>query len=147
MDESSRLRSDMQHNDHVTTRWHRCSRVGLQGENLVYAVDWQRSYDLADNRPQLHVRFLNLKTDQDLVGFVRAWGPLWREISTHRGETEISVARSRCWAFQKRLKAALRLAQRARFDDAASLKAPILEYVAADDECHEQGPAGKPERL
>ena len=134
----------MQDYDHVTTPWHRCSSVGLQGENLVYTVDWQRSYDLADNRPQLHVRFLNLKTDRDLVGFVRAWGPLWQEVPTNRGETEISVVRSPYWAFQKRLKAGLGLVQNARFGDGAGLKAAILEYVAADDEYHEQSHARKP---
>lgn len=136
--------SDMQSHDHVTTYWPRCSTVRLQGNHLIYAVDWKHSYDLADNRAQLHIRFLNLKTDQDLVGFVRTWGPLWQVTLTNTGEKEMSVVRSTCWAFQRKLKAELGLAQNGRFNDAAGLKAAILEYVAADDECYQQGPIGKP---
>lgn len=144
VDKNSNFVSDMQHHNHVTTVWHRCSAVRLQGESLVYTVNWQGSYDLADNRPQLPIRFLNLKTDQELVGFVRTWGPLWQELPTRKGETEITVIRSAYWAFQRRLKAGLALARNTRFDDARGLKTAILEYVAADDEWHAQSPAGKP---
>jgi len=104
-------------------------------------VDWERKYDLTDlpKRAQLHVRFLNLKTDEDLIGFMRAWGPLWQTLPA-----QIVTPCLQYWAFQKRLKAALELARNAPFSDAAGLKAAILEYVAADDDYHQQGPIGKP---
>jgi hypothetical protein len=129
----------MQYHDHVTTYWPRCSSVQLHGEDLAYTVDWGRKYDLADKRAQLHVRFLNLKTDQDLMGFMHAWGPLWQT-----KPAQIITPRSQYWAFQKRLKAGVELARNARFDDVAGLKAAILNCVAADDEYCEQSPAGKP---
>jgi hypothetical protein len=120
----------MQFHDHVTRLWPRCRQVELEGENLACDVDWDRRYDLADKRPQLHLRFLNLKTDVELMEFTRAWGPLW----CPSGATQVIVPRARCWALQKWLKAGLNLARNARFDDAARLAAAILEFVAADDE-------------
>jgi hypothetical protein len=101
-------------------------------------VDWKRRYDLADRRSELHVRFLNLKADQDLVAFIRVWGPLWQTTPA-----QVITPISRYWSFQRRLKAGLALAQDARFNDAAGLKNAILEYVAATDEEHQLSPGGK----
>jgi hypothetical protein len=99
----------------------------------VYAVDWKRKYDLLDKRPQLHVRFLNLQNDADLIGFMRAWGPLWQTDSFKPNVAEITVPRAPYWRFHRKIKAELKLAQNARFDDAEGLRAAILEYVAATD--------------
>jgi hypothetical protein len=130
---------DMKYHDHVTMFWPRCSHVERRGENLVCDLDWEHKYDLADKRAQLHVRFLNLKTDEELMRFIGAWGPLWQAMPA-----QVVTPRANHWAFQKRLKAGLGLVHDARFNDAASLKRAILEYVSADDDEGELGPAGKP---
>jgi hypothetical protein len=113
----------------------------MRGDDLAYAVDWEHKYELAVavKRAQLQVRFLNLKTDEDLMKFMRTWGPLWQTTPA-----QIITPRSLYWAFQKRLKAGLELVRRARSNDAAGLRAAILEYVAADDEYCQQSPIGKP---
>ena len=102
-------------------------------------LDWGHKYDLADKRAQLHVRFLNLKNDEDLMRFIGAWGPLWQTTPA-----QVVTPRAYLWAFQKRLKAGLGLVQSARFNDATSLTGAILAYVAADDEEYVQGPLRQP---
>jgi hypothetical protein len=131
MDKDSKLRSDMEYHDHVTSHWPRCSSVELQGEYLVCVLDSERRYDLADNRAQRHVRFLNLKTDEDLVGFVRAWGPLWLGGSDQ--EPNGKIPRSWCWAFQAKLIAEVGLVQSFKSRDKAALKDALSKYVAAKD--------------
>lgn len=150
MDKHSNLLCDMKHHEHVTTLWPRCSRVEIQGDHLACTVDWKRTYDLAvtPKRAQLHIRFLRLKTNQDLAEFIRAWGPLWAILKPAVPEHTIMPS-VQCWAFQRRLKAGLQLARNARPHDAAWLRSAILEYIAADDDYYQnalgeprKGPAG-----
>jgi len=128
----------MQRNDHVTNDFPngrpRCSWVELEGDYLVYVLDTERKYDPLDTRPQLHLRFLSLKTDEELVGFTRAWGPLmptdvWRRGNEFGGKTH----RSWYWTFQAALKAELELVQSFRSDDEEKLKAALLKHIAAED--------------
>jgi hypothetical protein len=125
----------MQYYDHVTTDepkgWPRCSQVEMQGEYLACVLDWERRYDLADNRAQRHIRFLNLETDQDLVGFVRAWGPLW--LAGSKEERQGAFPRSQYWAFQAKLTAEVKLVQSFNSGGKATLQTALLEYIAADD--------------
>jgi hypothetical protein len=125
----------MQYHNHVTLNWPRCSSVEERGEYLACALDWGRKYSLLDNRAQLHVRFLNVKTDEDLLQFVRAWGPLWL---ARPGEEDSegqhgNWPRSWYWAFQSKLTAETGLFQSLKCGDKASLKDALLEYVAAKD--------------
>lgn len=125
----------MEIHDHVTDAvyWPRCSRVELRGENLVYTVDWKRKYDLADKPSQLHVQFLKLNTDEELMEFMRNWGPLWQTTPA-----KITVRSSGYWAFQGRLKAGLELAQNAHKNDVGGLRGAILSYLEADKECFKE---------
>ena len=83
------------------------------------------------NRAERHVRFLNLKTDEDLVAFVRAWGPLWLGGSDQ--EPNGKFPRSWCWAFQLKLIAEVGLVQSLKSGDKAALADALLKYVAAKD--------------
>ena len=129
-------RSDMQANDHVThdqrEGFPRCSWVELQGEWLEYVLDVDRKYD--PHHAQCHVRFLNLRTDDDLVGFTRVWGPLMTEDVWRRGnEFGGKTRRSLYWAFQAALKAQLELDQGFRFRDKEGLETALLKYITAAD--------------
>lgn len=126
----------MQRYDHVThdqrPGFPRCSWVELQGEWLAYVLDEDRRYD--PHRAQCHVRFLNLRTDEDLVGFTRVWGPLLTEDVWRRGnEFGGKTRRSLCWAFQAALTAQLELVQSFRSHDRKALEAGLLKYVTAAD--------------
>src|SRR5580698_7557920 len=59
-------------------QWMRCRRVTIEGGDLVCNLDWTRTYDLekAYSRDP-HLQFLNCATDEDLLRFTRAWGPLY----------------------------------------------------------------------
>jgi len=128
----------MEYHDHVTDEhtatWPRCNRAELQGEDLVYVLDPERRYDLLVNRAQRHIRFLNLRTDEDLVGFTRAWGPLLIQDVRRRGnEFGGKTHRSWYWAFQAALKAQLELVQSFRSCDKEGLETALLKYIAAAD--------------
>jgi hypothetical protein len=123
--------NDMEYHNHVTLFWPRSSSVELQDEYLVCVLDWRRKYDLADIRAQRHLRFLNLKTDEDLVEFVRAWGPLW--LAEFEGKPLGSLPRSWYWTFRERLRAQLRLIHSLKSDDKARLRTALLDYIVAKD--------------
>jgi hypothetical protein len=56
----------------------RCKRVQIEDRDLVCDLDWTRTYDLEKAYPKdPHVQFLNCATDEDLLRFTRAWGPLY----------------------------------------------------------------------
>ena len=59
-------------------QWMRCRKVEIQNENLVCELDLRRTYDLEGAYPKdPHIQFLNCFTDDDLIRFTRAWGPLY----------------------------------------------------------------------
>ncbi len=128
----------MQYNNHVTDKqaptWSRCMRVELQGEDLVYQLDPDRRYNLLDNRAERHIRFVNLTTDQDLVAFVKTWGPLFVEsVRLTPKEFWGRSTRALFWNFKSKLIAELQLVQSFRSGMRTGLESAILRYIAAAD--------------
>jgi hypothetical protein len=128
--------SDMESHDHVThdqrEGFPRCSWVELQGEWLSFVLDVDRRYD--PHRAECHLRFLNLRTDENLVRFTRLWGPLmtedvWRRGNEFGGKTRCSLY----WAFQAALTAQLELVQSFRFRNKEGLETALLKYITAAD--------------
>jgi hypothetical protein len=128
----------MQYHKHVTDEssptWSRCNRVELKGEDLVYMLDPDRRYNLLDKRPQRYIRFLNLRTDQDLMGFVKTWGPLFvEELSITNKEFWGRSSRALFWDFKSKLTSELELVQSFRSGDREGLEAALLKYISATD--------------
>jgi Family of unknown function (DUF6076) len=119
----------MEYHNYVTRSWPRCSQVELQGEDLICKVDRQRSYDFTDERPQLPVRFMNLKTDDELKAFVTTWGPLWLGPE----ESFVRSPRAAYWAFQVKLRAETMLLRSLQCGDKASLQTALVNYIQAED--------------
>jgi hypothetical protein len=66
--------------------WWRCKRVSLDGENLRWEMDLGRSYDvLGAYQSGPHREFIQARTDADLRGFVRRWGPLFATVKDPSG--------------------------------------------------------------
>jgi hypothetical protein len=108
----------------------------VSGERLVCQLDWGREYDLTQAyRYRPHIDFLNLKTDDDLSGFVRLRGPLW--LHPFSGEPE--ERKQRYWNFHRALRARLRLIDAFKSRDKSPLVSAILESVAAEEKHLEFG--------
>src|ERR1017187_9618402 len=124
---------DMEDHNRVTTvpTWSRCTCVEVQGKDLVYALDLEDRYNLLDRRAERQIRFLNLKTNQDLVGFVKAWGPLF--IGDTWLREKVAWARSplaQFWAFQSKLTAEMDLILSFKTGEKERLKTALLKYIA-----------------
>lgn len=75
--------------------WMRCTRVEIEGGDLICDLNWNRTYDIEKSYPKdPHVQFLNCKTDEDLLRFTRAWGPLYLR-STGGSDDEWKTGRAR----------------------------------------------------
>jgi hypothetical protein len=81
-------------------RWARCT-ASIRGDQVVCELDYSRVYDLADayiHSP--HATFVNLKTEPELIDFLREFGPIWQMAES---------ALRYYWSFQNRLRALLKL--------------------------------------
>lgn len=77
----------------------------MQNDNLQCWLDRGKSYDLAEAyEDNLHVRFANADSDEALISFIRAWGPLY--IPTE-GQDVACLPLADCRAYQKQIKALL----------------------------------------
>jgi hypothetical protein len=98
----------------------------------VCTLACENKYDLTTAYPYSpHVEFLNLKTDNDLKGFVKWWGPL--TLSGKPGDPESSGDKRDYWNFQGELRALYDLTKAFRSQRKTALQNAILEFVAADD--------------
>ncbi len=92
----------------VAGSWPRCRDVILRGDVLHCTLDYSQSYGLVEAyKYDPHIRFANAKTEQDLIAFIRAWGPpfvnpetsgmmflsLERAVRCNSGSVQFSI----CW--------------------------------------------------
>jgi CGNR zinc finger protein len=139
----------MQRHNHVTLwnqhNYPQCKSVEVKGTRLRCLLDSQRAYDMTmAYRYRPHVDFLNLKTDRDLAGFVRRWGPLW--VPFNSPVSEVVHDKREYWAIQRQLKALLNLSGALNSKDAPALGAAILEYVNVHDKKESPAIKRKPRR-
>jgi hypothetical protein len=114
------------------TTWMRCKSVILRDGVLHCSLATERTYVLTEayeNDP--HISFASAETDQDLIAFVRAWGPLYlNEEQARSGATSLPL--SYCRAFQGWLRAQVDLL--AAFKRAEGEQAALHNFVEAEYE-------------
>jgi len=129
----------MQH-DSISTQpkqgfWPRGGNVEIVEGQVRCSLDYGRQYDLAKwtHRYSVHAKFLQWKTEKQLIDFVRAWGPL--DIVAGMSIQPLAAYR----AFQRRLKALVNLLHSCG-DGHLDGRECLLEYCAADQEAWDLGP-------
>ncbi len=89
--------------------WMRCTRVEIEGGDLICDLNWDRTYEIEKAYPKdPHIQFLNCKTDEDLLRFTWAWGPLYLrstggsddEWKTGRARRSLAEYRAALWRFR-----------------------------------------------
>jgi len=85
--------------------WTSCRNVKLRDGVLYCLLEPDKRYILMEAyEDNLHVRFANAESDQDLMDFIRGWGPLWIP-QPHPSDGVVSLPLADCRAYQKQMKA------------------------------------------
>jgi hypothetical protein len=110
--------------------WPRCREVSITDEKIVCVLTPERSYDLVwAYQYDPHVRLINCATDEQLLSFVHAWGPLSVSYDEwNRGSCSLPL--SRYWIFQLWLKGFVNLVS--AFKDSANEREALHEFIKAD---------------
>ena len=67
-----------------------------------------KTYDLAEAyEDYLHIRFANADSDEELIDFIRAWGPLYLPNMAKPKDGVVSLPLRHCRAYQRQIKALL----------------------------------------
>lgn len=112
----------------VAGSWPRCRDVILRGDVLHCTLDYSQSYGLVEAyKYDPHIRFANAKTEQDLIAFIRAWGPPFVNPETS-GMMFLSLGA--CRAVQQWFRAIFDLL--AAFRRAEGEREALLEFVEAE---------------
>lgn len=126
--------------------WIRCRKVEIWGDDIVSELALDKPYDLAGSYPKdPHVQFLNCKTDNDIVRFVRAWGPHFlqnvggADDELQKGVVVRPIARYR--ADLRRFKGVKDILEAAKGN--CDERAALYEFVAADEETSQFNPIHK----
>jgi hypothetical protein len=73
--------------------WIRCRRVEIQGTDLRSELALDRPYDLAGSYQRgPHIQLMNCRSDKEISGFVRAWGPLYLRCGQECNEYQMGFA-------------------------------------------------------
>jgi hypothetical protein len=80
----------------------------------------------------LHIRFSNAKSDEELIAFLRGWGPLYIPNWEIPSNCVVSLPLSRCRAHQRWIKALLDL--HVAFKEADQEQEALLAFVDAEQE-------------
>jgi hypothetical protein len=117
--------------------WPRGAEVSISDGKIRCALAFHSQYDLVKSRSYSpHIKFLNARTDQELLNFVRTWGPLYivhgaPDMELERGISVRPVSEYR--AFQRLLRALVNLllsCGEGRLDGRKCL----VEFLAAENE-------------
>ena len=114
-------------NENESAKWPRCKHVEVTGDQVICELDWEHAYLLAGahiHKP--HLDFLNLQNDQDLVRFLRQWGPLFA--------AEPELNKPQCWSYYRKLRAIGELVEAFKDGSASCLRNALLELIAAERE-------------
>ena len=126
--------------------WIRCRKVAIHGEHLVSELAHDSSYDLAGSYPKdPHVQFLNCRTDDDIVRFVRAWGPHYLQKGGADDELQKGVVvrpMARYRADLRRFKGVKGILEAAKGN--RDEREAVYEFFAADEEATEFNPIHTP---
>lgn len=123
---------DMQIQNHINIQWPRCGdEISISGRSIRCDLDYQAAYDLLTAyRKAPHALFLNMKTDADLVDFLKRFGPLYldRQDGSPVGSADVY------WKFQQWLKRLLQLI--AALKKNRGVRMNLLTFLEADIEWH-----------
>jgi hypothetical protein len=99
---------------------------------LYCSLTFERTYDLVEAYgDDLHVRFANAQTDEDLISFLEDWGPLW--LNPEQAQSGVmSLPLAYCCAFRRWLRALVDLL--AAFKRVEGECAALQEFVEAEYE-------------
>jgi hypothetical protein len=86
--------------------WRPCKRVTFQDGLLHCVLDSGRTYVLAEAYDNdLHIRFANANSDEEMVSFIRAWGPLYVPSGQIPPDGRVLIPRDYCTILQREMKA------------------------------------------
>lgn len=136
----------MQRQHHVNKisggEWPRCRKVQLVNGQLQCYLAFERTYKLLEAyRSGLHTRFLECDSDQQLVSFLKSWGPLYAErVTLWETRDSVFIPLNRCRAEQRGLRALIGLLS--AFKGSAGERAALQEYIEAEYARQVNSPVG-----
>jgi hypothetical protein len=99
---------DQQRTNIPEGEWASCKNVTLRDGVLYCSLERNRTYVLTEAyENDLHIRFANANTDDDLIAFVRGWGPLYIPNGQIPPNGVVSVPLDHCRTYQRQIKALL----------------------------------------
>ncbi len=110
--------------------WPRCREVSIVNEQVRCELAGERPYDLIlSYQKNPHIQLINCATDEQLVSFVRAWGPLGPSVAElNRGSCSAPLSRYR--SFQNWLRRFFNLL--VAFKDSSGEREALQEFVTAE---------------
>lgn len=88
--------------------WASCKSVTLRDGVLHCSLELNRTYVLTEAyENDLHIRFANANSDQELIDFFRGWGPLYIPNGQIPLDGVVSLPMNLCRAYQRQSKALL----------------------------------------
>jgi hypothetical protein len=112
--------------------WAGCRSAAIEADVLHCSLDLARPYDLSESyQNDLHIRFANSRTDQELLAFTRAWGPLYIPFAQREGN-EVYLPIERCRALRRWFKALLGLLD--SFKSGEREREALREFMEAEYE-------------
>lgn len=124
-------------------RWPRCRAVTLTDAILHCSLDFGPAFVLVEAyRRDLHIQFANANTDEGLIAFVRAWGPLSMS-QRDKDAAAVSLPLGKVRAFQRWLRAVI--GSLAAFKKAKGEREALLELLEAEYGQEQYSPAPLPE--
>lgn len=114
----------------IEATWRSCVSAVLRGDGMFECVLEKRNYVLQEAyENDIHVRFLNANSDQELLDFIRAWGPLWIPFPSSE---PIVISFALCRARQRELKSVVHALH--SFKEARDERGSFLELIKAEEE-------------
>jgi hypothetical protein len=113
--------------------WASCKSVTLRDGVLHCSLELNRTYVLTEAyENDLHIRFANANKDQELIDFVRGWGPLYMLNGQIPANGVVYLPLNRCRAYQRWIKALLDILT--AFKQAEREQEALLAFLKAEQE-------------
>jgi hypothetical protein len=114
-------------------RWASCKNVTLRDGVLHCSLEPTRRYVLTEAyEDDLHIRFANAKSDQELIDFVRGWGPLYIPNGQVPPNGLVLLPLGHCRSYQRWIRALLDMLT--AFKQADREREALLEFIEAEQE-------------
>lgn len=124
---------DKQRTNFSEGEWASCKSVTLRDGVLYCSLEPKRTYVLTEAyEDDLHIRFANASKDDDLIAFVRGWGPLYLPNRQIPANGVVCLPLNHCRAYQRWIKALLEILT--AFKQAEREQEALLAFLEAEQE-------------